>query len=50
MKAAIFFIGLLIESLIGIIFMCLVQINRQSENELRKAELSHSEVGSETNN
>lgn len=50
MKAAIFFIGLLIGSLIGIVFMCLVQINRQTENELRKAEHSHSEVGSETEN
>lgn len=50
MKAAIFFIGLLIGSLIGIVFMCLVQINRQTENELRKAERSHSEVSSETEN
>lgn len=48
MKAVIFFIGLVIGSIIGIVSMCLVQINRQSENELRKAELSHSEVSSET--
>ena len=46
MKAVIFFIG----PLIGSISMCLVQINRQTENELRKAEHSHSEVGSETEN
>ena len=50
MKAVIFFIGIVIGSIIGIVLMCLVQINRQSENELRKAELSHSEVSSETNN
>ena len=50
MKAVIFFIGIVIGSIIGIVLMCLVQINRQSEKELRKAELSHSEVSSETNN
>lgn len=50
MKAAIFFIGLLIGSLIGIVFMCLVQINRHTENELRKVERSCSEVSSETEN
>lgn len=50
MKTVIFLIGIVIGSIIGIVSMCLVQINRQSENELRKAELSHSEVCSETNN
>lgn len=48
MKAVLFFIGIVIGSIIGIVLMCLVQINRQSENELRKAELSYSEVSSET--
>ena len=48
MKVVIFFIGLTIGSIIGIVSMCLVQINRLSENELRKTELSHSEVYSET--
>lgn len=50
MKAVIFLIGIVIGSIIGIVSMCLVQINRQSENELRKAELSNSEVCSETEN
>lgn len=48
MKAVILLIGIVIESIIGIVPMCLVQINRQSENELRKAEQSHSEVSNET--
>lgn len=50
MKAVIFLIGIVIGSIIGIVSMCLVQINRQSENELGKAKLSHSEVCNETNN
>lgn len=47
MKFIIFTAGVIVGSLLGMITMCLVQINRQSENELRKAELSHSEVSSE---
>lgn len=50
MKFIIFTAGVIVGSLLGMITMCLVQINRQSENELRKAELFHSEVCSETNN
>ncbi len=48
LELLIFIAGVLVGSLFGIITLCLVQINRQSENELRKAEPSHSEVSSET--
>lgn len=47
MKIVIFLIGIVIGSIIGIVSMCLVQINRQSENELKKAEQSYSEISSE---
>jgi heme/copper-type cytochrome/quinol oxidase subunit 2 len=50
LKFIIFMVGVIVGSLFGMITMCLVQINKQSEDELRKAELSHSEVSSEAKN
>ncbi len=46
----IFTVGVIVGGLFGMTTLCLVQINRQTENELRKAEHSLSEVGSETEN
>lgn len=41
MKILIFAIGVIVGSTLGMITLCLVQINRDSENELRKAEVNH---------
>lgn len=50
LELLIFMVGVIVGSILGTITLCLVQINRQSESELRNAELSHSEVSSETKN
>lgn len=41
MKLLIFFGGVLVGSLLGMITLCLVQINRESEEELRRIEAKH---------
>ena len=41
MKIALFFIGLFIGSLAGITAMCMVQINRDTENELQEKMLNN---------
>lgn len=48
MKIALFFIGLFIGSLAGITAMCMVQINRDTEEELRKAELENEKRHNQT--
>lgn len=41
MKLLIFFGGVLVGSLLGMTALCLVQINRESEKELRRIEAKH---------
>lgn len=43
MNLIIFIIGALIGGLIGMTTLCLVQINRDTEEELRKTEEKHNE-------
>lgn len=48
MKLLIFIIGFILGGIAGIVCMCLVQINRQSEQELRKAELDNEKEHNQT--
>lgn len=41
MKLLMFAIGVIVGSVLGMTTLCLVQINRDTENELRKAEAEH---------
>lgn len=41
MKFIIFTAGVIVGSVLGMTTLCLVQINRNTENELRKAEVDH---------
>ncbi len=41
MKLLMFAIGVIVGSILGVITLCLVQINRDSENELRISEVNH---------
>ncbi len=41
MKLLIFFGGVLVGSLLGMTALCLVKINRESEEELRRIEEKH---------
>lgn len=48
MKILLFSIGVVLGGIAGIVCMCLVQINRQSEEELRKAELDNEKKYNQT--
>ncbi|MCM1284737.1 MAG: DUF3789 domain-containing protein [Acetobacter sp.] len=48
MKILIFLIGFIIGGTAGIICMCMVQINRDTENELRKAETENEKKHNQT--
>lgn len=41
MKILIFLIGFIIGGMAGIVCMCMVQINRDTENELRQEEMNN---------
>lgn len=48
MKILIFLIGFIIGGMAGIVCMCLVQINRQSEEKLRKDEKENEKKHNQT--
>lgn len=48
MKTLIFIIGFIIGGMADIVCMCLVQINRDTENELRKAETENEKKYNQT--
>ncbi len=48
MKILIFLIGFIIGGIAGIICMCMVQINRDTENEFRKAETENEKKHNQT--
>lgn len=48
MKLLIFIIGFILGGAAGIVSMCLVQINRQSEEALRKAETENEKKHNQT--
>lgn len=48
MKLLIFIIGFILGGMAGVVCMCMVQINRHTENELRKAEIENEKKHNQT--
>ncbi len=48
MKILIFVIGFILGGMAGVVCMCMVQINRHTENELRKAEIENEKKHNQT--